>query len=383
VKICIFGTSFLPTVGGKEYVMHHLANALVELGHDVLVLAKRVAWRLPGDPRSYELRRFGLPVRGSGNSGLDFAWGLAELGRARLLRGVEVVSCHSADHAGTIARYGKNLFRFPLVMTPHGLDIQRVPEIGYGMRLDPAWNRVITRNLHAADCVTAISRSVRQELDMVDPGRVVDLPNGIQTARFAGPRSEYLHRELALAPATRIVLSVGRNHVKKGYEYGIRALARLVHDYGRRDVQYVIIGKGVTKHAECVADNGVADYVSLIEQIPQEKLIDCYKSADLFFSPSIIEGLSLVSIEALAAGLPLVVTNVPGNDDVVRDTGCGVVVQDRDVDDMAAGLHALLTDDDRRAELARKATEQAARYDWARIATRYVEVFRRVIDGVH
>ena len=360
--------------------MHHLANALVELGHEVLVLAKRVAWRLPGDPGRYELHRFGLPVRGSGHSGLDFAWGLAELGRARRLRGVEVVSCHSVDHAGTIARYGKQLLGFPLVLTPHGLDVQRVPEIGYGMRLDPAWDRVITRNLRAADCVTAISRSVRQELDMVDPARIVDLPNGIDVARFAGPRCDYLHRELAIAPSRKIVLSVGRNHVKKGYEYGIRAIARLVHDYGRNDVHYVIIGCGVTGHAGCVEENGVSAQVSLVEQIPQEKLIDCYKSADLFFSPSIIEGLSLVSIEALAAGLPLVVTGVPGNDDVVRDTGCGIVVQDRDIDDMAAGLNALLEDDGRRAELARKSMQGASQYDWPSIAKRYMEVFQRAID---
>ena len=181
--------------------MHHLANALVDLGHEVLVLAKRVS--LSDRRASRESTIFAAMVcrcAAAGEPGLTSRGGWLELGRARRLRGIEVVSCHGVDHAGTIARYGKQLFGFPLVMTPHGLDVQRVPEIGYGMRLDPAWDRVITRNLRAADCVTAISRSVRQELDMVDPGRVVDLPNGIHVARFAGPHSEYLRRELAIAP---------------------------------------------------------------------------------------------------------------------------------------------------------------------------------------
>lgn len=383
MNICIFGNSFLPTVGGKEYVMHHLANALVELGHDVLVLAKRVAWRLPGDARDYELRRFGLPLRGGGRTGIDLAWALLELGRAARVRGVDVVSCHGVDYPGTMARFGKRLFRFPLVMTPHGLDIQRVPEIGYGMRLDPAWDRRITRNLRAADCVTAISQSVRRELDMIDPGRIIDLPNGIHVARFAGSRSDYLHRQLAIGPECRIVLSVGRNHVKKGYEYGIRAISKLVHEHGVRDVRYVVIGQGVTAHAKCVADGNVDGYVSLVEQMPQESLIACYKSADVFFSPSIIEGLSLVSIEAVAAGLPLVVTDVPGNDDVVRETGCGIIVRDRDSGDMAAGLNALLTDDARRAALAEKSVQSAGAYDWASIARRYVAVYQRAIDETH
>lgn len=383
MNICILGTSFLPTVGGKEYVMHHLANALVELGHDVLVLAKRVAWRLPGDARVYDLRRFGIPVRGGGRTGIDLAWALLELGRAARLRKIDVVSCHGADYAGTMARIGKKLFRFPLVMTPHGLDIQRVPEIGYGLRLDPDWDSLITRNLRSADYVTAISRSVRRELDMLDPDRIVDLPNGIHVERFAGPWSDYLRGELTIGPTCKIILSVGRNHVKKGYEYGIRAISKLVHEHGFKDVRYVIIGQGVTAHTQLVSDNGVSDYISLVEQMPQERLIACYKSADVFFSPSIIEGLSLVSIEAIAAGLPLVVTGVPGNDDVVRETGCGLIVKDRDIDDMAAGLHSLLSDDARRAAFAEKSLQSAYLYDWASIAGRYVEVFQSAIDEVH
>lgn len=113
-------------------------------------------------------------------------------------------------------------------------------------------------------------------------------------------------------------------------------------------------------------------YVSLVEQIPQENLIDCYKSADIFFSPSITKGLSLVSIEAIAAGLPLVVTNVPGNDDVAQENGCGIIVRDRDIDDMAAGLNSMLINDTTRMSFAEKSLQGAAKYDWSKIAERYV-----------
>lgn len=380
MNICILGTSFLPTVGGKEYVMHHLANALVDLGHEVLTLVKRVAWQLPGDERRYDLHRFGLPIRGSGRTGLDFTWALAELGRAVRSRRIDVVSCHGVDYAGTMARVGKKLFGYPLVMTPHGIDIQRVPEIGYGLRLDPAWDKLIARNLRAAEYVTAISQSVRLDLTMVAPERIVDLPNGIHVQRFAGPRCDYLRQELAIEPSTKIVLSVGRNHIKKGYDYGIRAVSKLVHELGCKNVRYVIIGRGVTEHAQCVQDNQVEDHVSLVEQISQEKLVDCYKSADTLFSPSITEGLSLVSIEAVAAGLPLVVTDVPGNDDVVQENRCGIIVKDRDIDDMAAGLNSMLTDDDKRRTLAEKSIQCAGMYDWSNIAQRYVAVYRRAIE---
>ena len=71
MNICIFGNSFLPAVGGKEYVMHNLGNALVELGHNVVIIAKRVSWHASDEKRNYQLRLYSVPIKGSGKCGLD------------------------------------------------------------------------------------------------------------------------------------------------------------------------------------------------------------------------------------------------------------------------------------------------------------------------
>lgn len=97
-------------------------------------------------------------------------------------------------------------------MTPHGIDIQRVPEISYGLRLDPSWDEPNYKESSVSG-VRNGHQSVRNDLTMIALEKIVDLPNGIHVQRFAGPRSNYLREGLAIAPSTRIVLSVGCNHI--------------------------------------------------------------------------------------------------------------------------------------------------------------------------
>ena len=123
----------------------------------------------------------------------------------------------------------------------------------------------------------------------------------------------------------------------------------------------------------------IQDKVSLVEEISPDEVRECYRSSQIFFSPSIVEGLSLVSIEAIACGLPLVVTDVPGNEDIVRDNKCGLIVKNQDPANMARGLHELLTDDRARHTYAGNALTGARNYDWTHIADQYIKVYEKVI----
>lgn len=381
LNICMFGASFLPRRGGMEFVIHHLANALVEDGHRVTVVAERTAWADIGVQRNYELARYGIPTRGLRRMGLSGPTSLLSVWRRHRQLPFDVLHCHGVSYAGSRAVRIKNLLGIPVVMTPHGEDIQRVPEIGYGLRLDPKWDVKIRENLSHADAVTAISLSVQQELDGVDPGKIIRIPNGVHVREYGGQRGRYLRERLGLADDVLLLLSVGRNHVKKGYAYGIRSIAALRDRYPLQNVHYVIVGKNVSEHAGLVSELSLQDTVTLIEELSPSEVMCCYQSADIFFSPSIIEGLSLVSIEALACGLPLLVTNVPGNEDVVRDTGAGVIVRTKDPEDMALGLYRLAADKQARDTLRAVALRCSAEYDWGVIARRYAEVYRNVAAG--
>lgn len=381
MKICIFGASFLPRRGGMEYVIHNLSQALIALGHEVTVIAERTAWAGIGVDHEYGLARYGVPTRGLRSSGIAEIESLYRIGQQHKKTGFDIMHCHSVSYAGTRAIRAKNRYGIPVVMTPHGEDVQRVPEIGYGLRLDSGWNTRIEANLNAADAVTAISRSVQNELDCMPANRVVRIPNGVHRAQFGAGDSRFLRERLGLDSDTIILLSVGRNHVKKGYDYGIKAVADLRDRLGIHNVHYAVIGKLTTQHKELVASLNIGDQVSLIEELAPSDIIECYRSADIFFSPSIIEGLSLVSIEAISCGLPVVVTNVPGNADIVDDTNAGLIVESENPSSMADGLAKLVSNHQQRAALAEVALRESERYDWKSVAEQYLELYQLVVEG--
>ena len=122
-------------------------------------------------------------------------------------------------------------------------------------------------------------------------------------------------------------------------------------------------------------------HISLIEEIAPDELRKCYASADVFFSPSIIEGLSLVSIEAIASGLPLVVTDVPGNIDIVENTKAGLVARSGDIEHMSKQLVTFM-DVETRNEYAKKARAGAKTYDWSAIAKQYIQVYEEALNAI-
>ncbi|GFP32963.1 hypothetical protein HKBW3S42_01274, partial [Candidatus Hakubella thermalkaliphila] len=98
--------------------------------------------------------------------------------------------------------------------------------------------------------------------------------------------------------------------------------------------------------------------------LPQEDLVSAYLSSDIFVSPSLIEGFALVLPEALAAGLPVVATDVPGNRDAIVDGYNGLIARARDPQDLAEKILVLLEDEDRRMRMSANARKSSLRYDW-------------------
>ena len=378
MNVCLFADSFLPKVGGMEVAIHHLANSLHDIGCGVTVIAKNNNF-FGHFEYKYRLVRYGNTFPGSGRLGADFASGCLTLIREHKKRRFDVINCHGVAYAGSRAAFAKYFLDAPLLMTPHGQDIQRIPEIGYGYRMSKRWDRRIKRNLSHADAVTAISDSVKNELKFVPESKVFVIPNGIDTKRFVSRKSNYLHNLLSLDSKIRIVLSVGRNDITKGYEYGLQAFKALDEMGACRDLVYVIVGKGTNTLEPLVRKMSLSDKIFLLPQKEPKAIVECYQSAWCFFSPSITEGLSLVSIEAMATGLPLVVTDVPGNLDIVRDNECGLIVRSKDPDSMAKGLLSLVENQNLYSHFSKEALEKVKGYDWHDIARRYLKVYRLTI----
>jgi glycosyltransferase involved in cell wall biosynthesis len=192
------------------------------------------------------------------------------------------------------------------------------------------------------DAVVAVSEQVRQhciEVDHVDPNRVFTIYNGLDLSNWPElPRS--------IKPSGGpLVTTLGNIRRVKGHDIFIRAAAQIIEQYPR--VQFSIAGDVLEPEyfAELqalVRDLSLSDNFHFVGGITNSS--EHLASADIFVLPSRSEGFSNAIIEAMAASLPVVATNVGGNAEAVMEGTNGILVPSEDVDALSLAITRLLCD---------------------------------------
>ena len=381
IRILLWTESFLPGLGGMEWVIHNLGNALAKSGHKVTVLAPRYRRRDIQVTQKYTLVRYGFPFRGSGKLGAQAFGSILEAEHIYRTIGVDVIHVHSLVTQGSCARLFSNLHRgVPVVSTPHGPELQTIPELGYGLRLVPQLAQRIRKNALNSSYVTAVSESMYQLLTEfgVDHARLALVPNGIWWEEFQQKVDRLAVRRAYGLPENGIlVISVGRNHPIKGFKYGIEALALLT---SRLDnIHYIIVGRDSESLGLIAEKGGIAGHLHLAGLQSLEKVRQLYAASDLFLNTSMVESFGLATLEAMASGLTCVATDVPGNRDLVKPE-FGILVPPRNPKALADAIYSILCQSpDSRAMMGHKARQQARAYDWPMVTRLYEQVYKDAI----
>ncbi|MFN2226890.1 MAG: glycosyltransferase family 4 protein, partial [Anaerolineae bacterium] len=158
----------------------------------------------------------------------------------------------------------------------------------------------------------------------------------------------------------------------------MRAVWQLVECY-KDDVHLVLAGgKGwLYEDAFAVVDElGMDDRVHFVGRVTSEELLYLYNAAELLAHPAFYEGFGLPPLEAMACGLPVIVSNVASLPEVVGDAG--LLIDPHDVDELTVAMWRVLNDEDLRREMTEKGQRQAARFSWERAARETLEIYRRV-----
>ena len=199
------------------------------------------------------------------------------------------------------------------------------------------------------------------------------IPNAIDVARFssAAPAD--------LGPGAK-VLFVGRLHARKGFAIAADAFASLAA--GRPDLRMVVAGEGAESSALGRLAPEVRERVVLLGTVPNDDLPPIHAACDLFVAPNIGgESFGLVLLEAMAAGLPVVASDIPGFDEVVRSGTDGLLVPAGDPAALAAALGGLLDDPAGAARLADAGRRRAAEADWTVVLDRLQGVYAQAVGA--
>jgi phosphatidyl-myo-inositol alpha-mannosyltransferase len=197
------------------------------------------------------------------------------------------------------------------------------------------------------------------------------VPNGVDVDRFASaePFPELVDPE---RPA---LLFVGRLERRKGLEPLVRAFTRLKTD--RPELRLLVVGDGPERdRCQALLPGRLRSDVSFLGRVDADDLPRFYASADIYVAPALGgESFGIVLLEAMAAGCPLVASDIPGYRSVATDGRQGRLVPPGDPVALAGAIGVLLDNEALRRAMAAEGRRTVGDYDWARVAARVADTY--------
>ena len=268
----------------------------------------------------------------------------------------------------------------PLVMSVEGLEEFEMPaglkRVGYG-----PFRRRMRAAAAAADRVvatdTALQPVVERRLGVAVAEQAM-IPNAVDVEacrRLADPeRAAAVLGRLGAATAQPLFVSVGRLQANKGFHVMARALQRASADLPQ-GWAWVVVGDGPERAAIETAAESIAGQVHFAGRLSDADLHSVVASADWFVHPTLFEGSSIVTLEAMAHGVPVVASNAGGVPDKVIDGESGFLVPPGDSEALAEALtRAAATEGAAMGDAGRRHCEQ--NFGWDALIERYVEIYR-------
>ena len=227
--------------------------------------------------------------------------------------------------------------------------------------------RIVLRRCHHAVAVSdAAAALLTRDLGL----RAEVRHNAVDLETFAGAVP------LPLPPAPT-VLFVGRLEPRKGVRVLLQALPALIARVP--DVRVLVVGDGDGRGEIERLPAPLRAHVQALGAVSDGDLLRCYASADLLVAPALgRESFGIVLLEAMAAGLPVVASDIPGYRAVVRDGIDGLLVPAGDAEGLAAALATVLTNRGVAATLAASARQRASAFSWRQAATPLEAIYEAV-----
>ena len=359
--------SYYPNLGGIQEHVLHLRNLLERQGVEVTILTGRQAPSAAPGPRDAERSVVRVGRARTFSTGGTFTQATIGPGaiynfhRALRQGKFDVLNIHGPCDPG-LAFMGLSMFRGPKVLTLHNA---KFPDARWRHWVAPYYRWVFRR----AAAVIAVSEAASQTLGRYADFQSTIIPNGIDGPYWrARPSSRYLK------PGMRNLVYLGRLEARNGPEVAIEAFSRIARTLP--DVRLLMAGDGPMRdglQARVPAElRGRVDFLGAVYDERPELLA----SSSVFLLPARAVSFSIMVLEAFAAGVPVVALPALGSDRA-GDHWSNVVMA-RDDSDVAFGDAVVETLQRDQGERIARGRAIADAFDWTRVGTRILDVFRSV-----
>lgn len=373
MRILLVNYEYPPVGGGAATATAAIAKALVNLGHAVVVVTGKFK-RLPEVSESDGIVIHRIPSLRARIDRSD----VVEMG-IFLLSGLlwmrSIIHKHRIDGSivffslpcGPIGLVGRRQCRVPYVISLRGGDVPgNEPSLNALHRFLVPVRRAVLKN---AIAIVANSEGLRRMAEAADPFPVHVIPNGVDTEFFVPAQSNHVESN----SRTLRIIFAGRFQPQKNLGFLFREMARL----SPNGFELHLAGDGPDRQIlERLAKQlGIEEMIIWHGWLTRPAMRGAYQAADCLVNPSLYEGMPNVVLEAMACGLPVVASRVPGNEELVVEGETGFLF---DTEEPGALTSALiqLRDDDLRRRMGQRARDRASTFcSWKNVAGQYADLF--------
>ncbi len=392
--------------GGTETVILETSKQLLRMGHHTEIICTLATANVKSDNlEGVPVRRvpyfypfFGLSEEAKHlldrKGGSPFSFSL--LRALMQYPDLDLIHLHTGTRLGAIGRHVAVKRRIPYVISLHGAVFDVPPEEAATWTAPSKgvieWGRILgwwvgSRKLFddaaAVLCVGYRDSVLAQQ--RYPRKKIVYLPNGVNTERFANGDGAGFRAEHGVPANAFVLLTAARIDFQKNQHFLARVLPELIRI--RPDVHVLIVGH-VTNEAyyaelmRAIDERAVRSHATVIRGLAgrSHELVDAYHAADLFVLPSIHEPFGIAILEAWASGLPVIASRVGGIPTFVEHGGDGMLFEPDNEKSFIEAFQIMASNGERRAAIAlagkRKACEQ---YGWDKIAQRLVDIYEEAI----
>jgi len=387
MKILIATDTYYPDVNGAAYFTYRLATTLVKRGHNVFVMCPSRSFKNTVSNDNgvtvYGIRSISIPVYRNFRISPPFISG-------RIRGAVKEVApdiVHIQNHflIGKEAVNAAKKLGIPVMGTNHFMPENLVhylhlPRTAERWAQKLAWRQCV-RVFEQLDFVTTPTKTAVALLKNAGLRKdVMPISCGIDLERFKPTNDgSYLNQSFAIPTNEPVLLYVGRLDKEKRIDVILRALPDILRVTG---VHLVLAGTGKEKRKleELTEKLSIQQAVTFTGFVPDEDLQNIYRIADLFVTAGIAELQSIVTMEAMASGLPIVAVNAMALPELVHDGENGYLFSDGNSRMLAEKVIAILSNQTMRAQMSRKSLEIIKDHDINKVIEKYQSIYDEITN---